>query len=207
MVSDKVVFLGSHKTAGQTDPLAALDAWWRGLCKGRIMPLRDEVDPAALSRNLDRVCLIERIAPRQARFRLAGQNLAAILGMDLRGMPVSCLFEPSARAALGDALAVLFDEPARTELRLSEPPSAFRTPVTARLLLLPLRGRSGEPDRAIGLLDPGAATVTQRLRIEGADHRTLIGCATRPDPVDAPFAAVEKARSIAARRAGFRVVD
>lgn len=175
--SEKVVDLATHRQGHRTDAFSELETYWQTLCAGRIMPYRDEVDPRGLSRALSQIFLIERIAPGTARFRVAGQDLTGLMGMDLRGLPMSCIIRPEGRQRLSDTLKALFDEPARVELTLDGGASLLRRRVAARLVCLPLRDRTGSVGRAIGCLAASGAQARtpQRFEIVGELRRTLIG--------------------------------
>ncbi|NHW59573.1 PAS domain-containing protein, partial [Escherichia coli] len=86
---------------------------------------------------IDRLLLLERVAPRQARIRLAGQRVTSQLGMDLRGMPLLALLAPQSRDWLADITETLFDTPARIELGLAGPATRLRARNRASMLLLP----------------------------------------------------------------------
>lgn len=185
---ENVVALESRRPGAQK-ALREVEDYWLALAKGRLMPLRSEVDPRALAGKLDRVFMLELVAPQQARFRVAGNRLSGLLGMDLRGMPLTALFHPAARDDLTDALEALFCEPARIAMRLdwgvAIPPAPARQ---AHLLLLPLRDdRTNKATRALGVLDwEGTVTPPQRFRIARQERRTLIGYAHAPEPARQP---------------------
>lgn len=197
----------------QVDPdrdcFAELESYWTALAAGRIMPLRDEVDPRGLVGSLDRIFLIERIAPGVARFRLAGQHLNGLMDMDLRGMPLSAMFTPAGRVGLSETLHAVFDEPARVELTLDGPRKGMRGRMAARLMMLPLRDREGQVSRAIGCLVAGGATAKapQRFDIISEDRRTLVGFGdleTLPAAQCDPFDAVDHIRGNLQRRQDVR---
>ncbi|PZX17565.1 PAS domain-containing protein [Palleronia aestuarii] len=207
----KVVSIAKFRTDPATECQNALRTYWEALCNGRIMPDRHDVDPRGLSDILDKVFLIERIAPRQAQFRVAGQHLAQTHGFDLRGMPVSTIFTAAARARLEDALQALFDEPAEITLELMGPRTGFFTRITAHLTLLPLRGPDGEVTRAIGCFQAtgsGRESSAPRFDIANEERRTLIGYA---DPERQPiggapgvFSGADAMRASQHRKAGDR---
>jgi hypothetical protein len=101
---------------------------------------------------LEQVFLVEQIAPHHGRLRLAGMALSDLLGMDPRGMPVTALLEPVARATLSEALGGLFRGEHLLDLWLEAERGIGRPPLWARMLLLPLIGAHGEPDLALGCL-------------------------------------------------------
>ena len=213
-LSENIIDLAARRQDNRTDAFFELETYWQALCAGRIMPYRDEIDPRGLSGALGRIFLIERIAPGTARFRVAGQDVSEIVGMDLRGMPMSCLVRPEGRQRLSDSLKALFDEPARIELSLDGGKSLLRGATAARLVCLPLRDRSGSVRRAIGCLAADGAKVQaqQRFDIVGELRRTLIGYGEVAPQVpasssDVADAALEAAHPKKAKRAHLQVVS
>lgn len=178
---DNVVSLSTRRPMAP-GALREVEAYWMALADGRLMPKRSEVDPRGLTGALDRVFLLEKIAPSHARFRVAGSRLSRLLEMDLRGMPVSALFHPTARPDLADTLAAVFADPARVHLRLDGAGGLFWSRVPAEMLILPLRDDLGEVTRALGVIDwEGDVQAPNRFRIGHQERRTLIGYGARPD--------------------------
>lgn len=129
---------------------AALDAisdYWHGLRRGHAVPRRADLDPRGFSDHVSSVFVLEKIAPGLARFRIAGQQVSEVMGMDLRGMPLSALIQLGSRDALQADLVRLFEEPAILRMRLR---SGAR--LTGAMLLLPLRSDLGDVSRALGIL-------------------------------------------------------
>lgn len=142
------------RPAGAPDPLrdpvfAVLCGYWQGLRDDRPMPLRGQVDPRGLANVLDRVMLLDRIAPGVLRIATAGQRLHGWFGGPPAGLPLSLLFDPESR----DALAAMAEgalrraEPADLRLRAAAGRGfaalAGRPTTEARLLLLPLADAAG----------------------------------------------------------------
>ena len=206
--SAEILRLPHRRDRGDDTARRAVESHWAALDAGRV-PYRDDVDPAALGCALDRVLVIERIAPRQARIRLAGQRIAALQGCELRGMPLSCLLAPASRSGLGDGLETLFDTPARLDLTLEWSRRAFRSPLTAGLTLLPLRDRAGQVTRALGFFDLPHRLPAPPLRmaIAATGHRPVEPGFT-PRSADGPdFERADRARDVLRRRRSFRLVD
>jgi hypothetical protein len=119
------------------DGLAQVRAYWEGLRRGDTLPARADINPRGLSGVLDRVFLAERIGRGLVQVRIAGSGLADFAGMDVRGLPLSCLFAVDSRAQLGVTLERVFTEPAVAEIDLGSD-RAGGGGLVARLLLLPL---------------------------------------------------------------------
>jgi hypothetical protein len=131
---------------------ALLEGYWEALREGVAIPPRAAIEPRAIARILDRALLLERLAPGVARIRLGGLALVDLMGMDLRGMPLTALVAPVSRGAVAAAVERVFAGPAAAELALEGERGIGRPALAARLLLLPLSGRTGAVDRAIGVM-------------------------------------------------------
>ncbi|MCB2135430.1 MAG: PAS domain-containing protein [Rhodobacteraceae bacterium] len=160
--------------------LAGLRAYWEALRQGREVPARTEIDPRGIETALAHTFMLERIAPGNARFRLAGRHLVDVLGMEVRGMPLASFFLPNARDRLSALLEDVFRAPAIADLTMSADCGLGRPDATARLVLLPLRGDDGQIDRALGgFAVNGAIGRTPRRFDIAAVHRTPLS-ARRP---------------------------
>ncbi|MCX7888454.1 MAG: PAS domain-containing protein [Rhodobacteraceae bacterium] len=156
-------------------PLAQVYAYWDALRGGRPLPLRSEVDPRGIESALDHTFILERIAPEVSRFRLAGSRLADLMGMEVRGMPATCLFAAAARAQAASAIDRVFTAPAILEIGLEAETSFGRPALTARLLVLPLRSDLGDVSRALGCLvaEGQIGRAPRRFVITGLRERGL----------------------------------
>lgn len=161
-------------------PLRQAEAYWRALADTAAIPRRTQIDPRGLRNILGHTFVIERIAPGMARFRLAGHTVGQLAGYELRGVPLSCLFTPSARRRMSPILRQLFDTPAVTELSLAVDPPLPQGAAEARMLLLPLRGDADQVNRALGVLvaDTPAAERPVRFKVNRVT--------TRPVPLAPP---------------------
>ncbi|MBL9050543.1 MAG: PAS domain-containing protein [Tabrizicola sp.] len=122
--------------------LAQVRAYWEGLRKDGMLPVREAIDPRGLSGVLDRVFLATRIAPGLVQVSLAGSGISALAGMDLRGLPLSCLFAADSRPLLAQALERVLSEATIAELDLGVD-RGIPGAMVARLLLLPLADQAG----------------------------------------------------------------
>ncbi len=155
--------------------LQEVRAYWEALRTQAALPRRDQIDPRGIAGALENVFLLERVAPGLARFRLAGMQLADLMGMEMRGMPLTTLFEPDARAKLCDALEPVFATPSVLELWLAAERGLGRPQLEARMILLPLTGSHGEPDLALGCLVFSGAIgrAPRRLTVTGMVREPL----------------------------------
>jgi hypothetical protein len=132
--------------------LGDLESYWQGLRGDRLVPARSEVDPRRIEDALEYAFILERIAPGMARFRLAGMHLNDLMGMEVRGMPLTSFFVPEARKRVSAALEQVFDAPAIARMTLAGETGLGRPGLDARLLLLPLKSDFGDVSRALGCL-------------------------------------------------------
>ncbi|MCX8508796.1 MAG: PAS domain-containing protein [Rhodobacteraceae bacterium] len=149
---DKIVpFAGARKDM-RFPAMSEVRAYWEALRNGRTVPLRADIDPRGIERALEYAFILEKAAPQVARFRLSGMHLTDLMGMEVRGMPLSGLFTPAARAEIGTVTEKLFAGPQIAELSLAAETGFGRPPMEARLLMLPLRSDLGDISRALGCL-------------------------------------------------------
>lgn len=171
----RVVRLAEYQGRMRFPILNEVEAYWDALRSDGAAPRRADVDPRGLERALPHAFMLERVAPGVLRFRLAGRALSDLMGMDVRGMPLSALFTAPARDELAQIAEAVFTRPQSLRLSLDTERGLGRPPIEAELLLLPLMGDDGQVDRALGALaydgTPGA--TPRRLRITGATTRAL----------------------------------
>ena len=147
---------GTGSSSGQGGPRFALltqvRAYWQGLRQGTALPNRDTIDPRGIAEALESTFLLERIAPGVARFRIAGLHLHDLIGLDVRGMPLSTLFDPASRKRLSDGLEAVFTTPAILEMWLEAERGLGRPHLEGRMMLLPLSDAQGHTTLALGCL-------------------------------------------------------
>ncbi len=131
---------------------AELRGYWEALRSGNRLPRRADLDPRGLKGCLHQTMIAEQIAPGLARLRLAGSVFTDIMGMEVRGMPLSALFDPMARAPLEAILREVFAGQTAATLLLEAERGLGRPALTAQLLLLPMLGEFGEVDLILGAL-------------------------------------------------------
>ena len=150
---------GGHDGSPEAGPdvgkfamLAEVRAYWEGLRQGGTLPRRDQIDPRGIAGALENTFLLERVAPGIARFRLAGMQLHDLMGMDVRGMPLSSLIEPLGRTRMAEALEGVFTGPAALEIWMEAERGIGRPAMEGRMLLLPLTAARGDTDLVLGCL-------------------------------------------------------
>lgn len=187
------MFFGGSKNTGQekehgkvvpmtnfrnTVPVSAMrqaEAYWTALRRGDDIPNRSQIDPRGLENILSQTFILERVAPGIARFRLAGQKVNEMAGMEVRGMPITAFFTPEARKQLSAALEHMFESPAIVEVEMQTEASRMRGRREARLLLLPLRSDLGDVSRALGVFvsEGNPTSTSQRFAISSIEMRAV----------------------------------
>ena len=147
---ENVVSMFRYKTEALFPEINEVEAYWQGLRMGRIVPQRSEIDPRGIERALANTFILERISMGMGRVRLAGSHLNDLLGMEVRGMPFTAFFTPTARNAVTDALQTVFEGPQIAQLTLQAERRIGKPSLDAKLILLPLRSDLGEISRIIG---------------------------------------------------------
>ncbi len=175
--SEQVIELTRFRGPGVRPALAQVEAYWEQVRGHRLAPSRVEIEPGGLEGTLKHVFILERIAKGLARFRIAGSHLTDLMGLEVRGMPISAVFQPEAREALSEALEAVFDDPAVVRLELDAQKGFGRPAIQGDMILLPLRSDLGEVSRILGAVvmagDVGRAP--RRLGITKKLHRGLTG--------------------------------
>ncbi|PJF10990.1 PAS domain-containing protein [Pseudorhodobacter sp. MZDSW-24AT] len=176
--------------------IAAVRAYWEALRDGDSLPRRAQVDPRGIANALENTFLIERVAPGIARFRIAGLLYNDLMGMDIRGMPLSCLFLGPARDSLQTDLEHLFSTPAALSLTLVAERRLGRLPLRARLQILPMLDRSDACTLALGCIETLGEIGRVPCRFGIAEARlTPLGAAAASNA--APIAAPRPPRAVA----------
>ncbi len=195
-----VVSLQEYRNRPIHSALSQVEEYWNSLRKGRLMPARADVDPRGIAQSLEYTFVLERVAKGLARFRLAGMHLNDLMGMEVRGMPLTAMILPKFRPIVGDALEAVFDEPAIARMTLRSAASIGRPALEAQLLLMPLRSDLGDVSRILGCLVSEGEMGRAPRRFDVAEHsrRTLIGYSDVPN-VATPQATPEGSETDAPR--------
>jgi hypothetical protein len=175
--------------------LRLIHDYWTALCqRGQdcsTLPRRADISPRGIDMALSQAFLIERVAHGIARLRIAGMDLNDLMGMDVRGMPFSCLLEPSAREGFGRMLEEVLSGQSVLEAELEAERDGLRPALGAMLMVLPL---AVEPDgrrMAFGGLATFGKIARAPRRFHVARHK-LTPHGLQPDaiadPVEPAFA-------------------
>lgn len=183
---------GGHSRGGagmiDTSALQTVRAYWEGLRDDGQLPGRASLDPRGIASALEQVCLLERVAPGHVRFRLAGHFFHDLMGMDVRGMPLSAMFEPLARQKLAPLIEDFFAAPLALTLSLQAERAIGQPAFQARLLLLPMTGHGGERDMGLGVMVSAGrlGRAPRRFHIETVTREALHVPAPNPPAQAAP---------------------
>lgn len=140
-----------------------LITYWRVLRRGHLVPARADLDPSALGPWLNMSGLVEIGSGGRARFRVGGQGLSALLGVEARGMPLRSLFALGTRDRLQDLVQRVFSGPSMLHMTLIAPARAAEArPVQLPVVMLPLRDQDGAVTRALFCMESRAAMAVQR---------------------------------------------
>ncbi|MFU8881745.1 MAG: PAS domain-containing protein [Rhodobacterales bacterium] len=168
--NSNVIAMSAHRPDARFSHISQVEGYWHALRGARAVPRRAEVDPRGIARALERAFILEQMAPGVGRLRIAGTHLADILGMEVRGMPLTAFFMPEARNDLSACLDQVCSTPSVMTLSLMADTGIGKPPFEARMLLLPLRDEAGVINRVLGCLDssgligraPRRFTITSR---------------------------------------------
>lgn len=168
--SSNIVFLGKTcKDNADFPAIAQVEGYWDALSCGHLVPARADIDPRALETALGNAFILECIAPGVARFRLAGSHLNDLMGLEVRGMPLTTFFLPQARRQIGQLIEKTCTSPAITEICLATPASFGRPALKAKMLLAPLTDDYGQVNRILGCLQSIGNIGRQPRRFEIKD--------------------------------------
>lgn len=167
-----VVSLMHLRAAQIFSAIKSVEAYWEGLRNGRPVPSRAEIDPRGMQDALEYAFILERIAPGVARFRLAGMHLTDLMGMEVRGMPLSAMLVPEARARMSEVLEAVCETPQVTTVTLKSDHGIGRAALDAQLLLCPLKSDLGDVNRILGCLQSAGEIGRQPRRFNITDVST-----------------------------------
>ncbi|MDQ2088606.1 PAS domain-containing protein [Marimonas arenosa] len=189
--------------------LSQVEAYWDGLRQDRRVPQRSDIDPRGIENALEYAFILERIAPGLARLRIAGMHLSDLMGLEVRGMPVSSFIPPAGRQAFSNTLEEVTQRPAVARISLSAEAGIGKPPLEGRMLLLPLMSDFGDISRVLGCFETRGqiGRAPRRFNVIHTELRPLEGAKASRDAPPAPRssdAAREKARQSVRDNPGFR---
>ncbi len=165
--------------------LTEVEAYWEALRGERNVPLRSEVDPRGIQRALAHSFILERAAPGIARFRIAGSVFNNLMGMEVRGMPITSVISLESRDEFREILEEVFAAPATARLNLAGEMGTGHNTLDAQMLLLPLRSDFGEVSRILGCVawTGESKRAPRRLTLRNSVVRHLPAQAEQAAPI------------------------
>lgn len=142
-------FLGGTRFRAQTQ----VETYWNALRGPHGVPKRSDIDPRGIENALEYAFILEKIAPGLARLRIAGSHLSDVMGMEVRGMPISSFISPTGRKGFAETLEKITSVPAIARLDLSAETGIGKPPLAAKMLLLPLQSDFGDINRILGCFE------------------------------------------------------
>ncbi len=152
--------------------ISQVEGYWQGLYRDGTVPPRSAVDPRGMDQVLEFACLLERIAPGVGRIRLAGMHFNDLMGMEVRGMPLTAMFVPAARATITQAIESVCGGPCLADLSLISEAGPGRGQLSARLFLAPLTCEKGKVNRILGCLQTHGQIGRTPRRFDQAECQT-----------------------------------
>jgi hypothetical protein len=193
-----VVDMTDYRADEGFSALGQVEGYWEALRGNRLLPKRCEIDPRGIESALEYTFVLERIAIGMARMRIAGSHLNNLMGMEVRGMPLTSFIAPNGRAKIGEVLEEVFQRPAACELFLSAEVGRKKPPMEARMLLLPLTSDLGDVSRVLGCFVARGDMGEKPRRFEVSSIKMRALTATHDDDVQEPvLATVERPNSLA----------
>lgn len=155
---------------------------WRALRSGDEAPARETLDPSDIAEILTQVFLVGRATPALP-FRLAGGLLTDLHGRSLRGEAFLDLWDEASRDSAREAalMAVRDREPVVVYADARAAGGLLRL----EIMLAPLSGPSGSPDRMLGFYQPlQSLAVLQGEPVGPLTHRFAVrlGAVNRDRP-------------------------
>lgn len=179
---------------------------WHAARGARQVPLRNQIAPAPLGSALGHCFIAALVNPRVARLRIAGSALCELMGMDVRGMPLTAFFVPATRPLVIQATEHLA-RGVRAILPMAAEHGLRRPPMDGLLVLLPLSSDGSRIDMALGVLDTVGVTGTPPRRFASASPAAAMTLADAPLTRILRNRAPGPARQISAARRALRVID
>ncbi len=178
--------------------------YWNALRRQRAAPRRSELEPAALAPILSSLFVLEPTTAGDAAFRLAGTNICAIFGRELRDHNFVDLFGLADRPLTRRILVNIVERQHAGVLRLRMGSADKRTP-RCEALLLPLE--DSDSRRIVGVmtfLSHASALFPHEplgLKIEQDDCVDPTRCMLALDPAAGPTPAMPRRLALVANQA------
>lgn len=148
--------------------------YWRSKCGLGGLPVRADIDPTEFARLAPQVLVLGRTANGAYPIRLAGGLVADLHDRDLRGLDFLSLVTEMGRLRLHTALEMARRRPEPVVARIEA--HTENASMMLEVLLAPLAGGAGSPERLLGLYQPLSLVAALGERpIRRLDIRALRG--------------------------------
>jgi len=171
-IMSNVISMLPQRERRQYTALREVQDYWDKLRGTKLVPNRSDIDPRAIQSSLEYAFVLERIAPGIARFRLAGMHLNDLLGMDVRGMPLTAMFTPEGRNALSQVVEEVFSGPQTARLNVVSERAIGRPALEGQVLLCPMASDFGDVNRILGCFQTLGEVGRQPRRFSVAAEHT-----------------------------------
>jgi hypothetical protein len=182
---DNVVSFEARQLFSRFPALARIEGYWETLRQGRTAPARSEIDPRGLENVLENAFVLDSVAPGVARLRVAGNHLSDLMGMEVRGMPMTALAMPEARDELMNALEFVF-KGGKAHFMTTSPRGFGRGEIVGGMVLLPLTDSDGRITKVLGALQSFGKIGREPRRLQFTDVQLIRGEMPDPEAVAAP---------------------
>ena len=198
-----VIDLEESQARSRFSSLFQIEGYWNALRGDRQMPFRSEIDTRGLKGAQEYCFVLERVSPGLARLRVAGSHLGELMGMEVRGMPITSFLRGEDRQTFGEMLEEVFETPATATVSLRSEAGFGRKSLNARMILMPVRSDLGDTSRILGgfacdddIGRPPRKFTINRITLKPIDAKAPTQPAT-PErlPLDS-FRAAEKPASV-----------
>jgi hypothetical protein len=150
--SPNIIVMSEHREDTGYAAISQVEGYWDALRGSNLVPKRSDLDPRGIELALSCAFIIERTALGVGRLRIAGSHLCDLMGMEVRGMPLTSLFTSASRQTVTRLMEEVFQAPAVAHLTLSAARAPQRPELPARMVLLPLKSDLGDVSRILGCL-------------------------------------------------------
>ncbi|MDG4648367.1 PAS domain-containing protein [Roseibacterium sp. SDUM158017] len=126
-------------------------AYWDSLRGKRLVPARMALDPADLRPILRQSAILENPRPGTLRIRLGGARISALMGMEVRGLPLRALFDLADRGRITAEVERALEEPSILLLDVVSPAPRHQGQevFATQIAILPMTDRDYSISRAL----------------------------------------------------------
>ncbi|MFW5641168.1 MAG: PAS domain-containing protein, partial [Roseicyclus sp.] len=182
------------------DPaLRSAIGYWDSLRGTRLVPPRMALDPAQMRPHLQNAAILEAPQPGTVRIRLAGARINALMGMEVRGMPLRALFDLADRGRITDAAEEALAAPMALIVDARAPAPRYgvgrEEEIRAQIAILPMTDNDLATTRALYVM----GDIEGGMLRSGDQHRwSILGLDAIPLAANEPVVSSDRALGLAA---------